>query len=118
MLHSSPPVAAEKIEAETVFDRIDDPKQARLERDELRGIDLAFEHGMLHTLTEAYACLGDAREPALARVRLRTDVIRHQDKHSIASLPEKCRIRVQVASKEPGQQPRLQMKQEADRDLP
>jgi hypothetical protein len=56
------PVRAEVIEAEAVGLGVDDGKESGLEIDELGGIYLALEYGVLDALAEVEAGLGGAAE--------------------------------------------------------
>lgn len=77
------PIFPEQINPEAVCRRIDDVEQASANRDELPGIDEAFEDGILHALPIIEACLRRASESAPSRRCSRGNIVGDEDLHSV-----------------------------------
>jgi hypothetical protein len=75
------PVAAEMIETEAVGFRIDDVQEAGFKADKLRGIYLALEDGILHSLPEVETSLGGPAQAGFSGGRGGGDVVGDEDVH-------------------------------------
>lgn len=81
MLNLVMPIAAKMVKPETVGFRINDVEKAGLESNELGGIDLTLEDGVLDALAVVEAGLGGAPQPGLPGGRGGGDVVSDEDIH-------------------------------------
>lgn len=79
MLDATAPVAAQEVAAKAVGRGMDKAKEPVLQFRPLRGIYIALEHGVLHTLTVIEACLRHPCESPTSLWRHGRDVVRHED---------------------------------------
>ena len=75
MFYSTLPVVSEKVEAEAVIRRVNFVFEFSSKQDELSGVERAFEHRFLYTLSIVLTSRGNAAEPALSRFALRRDIV-------------------------------------------
>ena len=82
----APPVPAQHVEAKAVRREVDDVEKPGSECRPLRGIEVAFEHGILDPLTPILACArhGPQSTPTLPAVG--GHVVGHQDHHPAAAV--------------------------------
>lgn len=122
MFHFVLPIVPEKVEAKTVLGRLDQREETMLELGPVRRVHLAFKDGILNSLAIVQARLRHTTQSLSSCRRYGRDVVCHQYQHrSINSparlLPEKWRIRIQITPQVSRQQPRLQMREKANRRL-
>ena len=114
MLNSAPPVCAQEIKPQTVLIRIDFLDQFSAEKGPHCRIDGAFENRVLHPLPVILANLCNTPKPGLPPRIGCGYVVAHYNQHGVDLLPDKRRIRIQIAPEHSGKQERLDMEKHAD----
>lgn len=93
------------VEAQVVLFQIDFGEELTFELFELHFVERAFEHRFLHTLADAFACLGDTSQALAAGGGFCRDVICDDDEHGL--FRQKREITFHLASQGAGEKARL-----------
>ena len=116
VLHPAVPLRTEVVNSQAIRFRIDDREQSFAEGYQLCWIEQAFENRVLDTLTIIQTRFGHLAQPAFTAFARGGNVVSDEHLHRMQNdewlLPKECRIRIQVFTQVPGEQPGLEVRQQ------